>query len=91
MEVITANVSSWKDAQRYILNARSPIMMIQETKASAQDTEAFRPDAVRHGLNFAAHPAAGDANARSGGVLVAWQRHLAVDTAPVFAGSQATL
>ena len=62
-------------------------MMVQETKASSGDLERFRREAVSHGIDFVAHPATGEANARSGGVLVVWQRHLAVDRAPAFEAS----
>ena len=70
-----------------MLNSQAPLMMIQETKASAHDLLKFRTIAQLHGLAFSAQPASGQANARSGGVMVAWRRHLAVDTKPAFVAS----
>ena len=64
-------MSSWKAAQDYIADAAQYILMLQETKASDLQIDAFRSKAKNKGYILKAHRTTGAAHARLAGVLLA--------------------
>ena len=78
LSIVTASVSSWKTAMKYISDAEEDILMLQETKASDAQVDSFRNAARKKGYILRSHGATGTACARSSGVLIAWNRSLEV-------------
>ena len=81
MTLISANVTSWKSAKRFVQDARDDILMIQESKATKEQIEEYRTMANRNGYAVRG----GEAKGRSAGVILAWKRHLAVKEDPICA------
>ena len=49
LSIVTANVSSWQTARKYISDAEEDILMLQETKASDAQVDSFRNAARKKG------------------------------------------
>ena len=80
MRIVTANVTGWETAKNYLQHADAEFIMLQEVKATDAQADGFRAMALRRGLAFKSSAALGVQKRRSAGVMVAWRRHMAVNT-----------
>ena len=75
---MTANVTSWATATKYITDSTEDVLLLQESKATAQQVAKFRFAAKQSGYNLHSADATGPSQARSAGVIIAARRHLAI-------------
>ena len=75
---MTANVTSWASATKYIIDSTEDVLLLQESKATAQQVAKFRFAAKQSGYILHSADATGPSQARSAGVIIASRRHLAI-------------
>ena len=82
--IVTANTTSWQSARNFILESEFDLILLQETKSWPAATNALRNPAAKAGYCFVESHPLGDRKIEfSGGIIIAWKRHLRVDTNPV--------